>query len=188
MIASGRSSGYIHITVITADDMDAFPFLKSLEYITWWEALLRMVIALVFGFILGWERDSKNKPINFRAYMIVAVTACGTAILGQELNNEFNGSDGIINIDLGKIISGTLTGIGFLGAGAIIKVENQKIVGSATGASIWASGGIGLILGFGYYDLALISIGVVAAILIMGGYFMGTQGYEDKETLEHDEP
>ncbi len=74
-----------------------------------------------------------------------------------------------MTLDLGKIIAGVLTGIGFLGAGAIIKVEKTQIVGTATGASIWAAGGIGLCLGFGMYGLALIGFLAVVCILVLGG-------------------
>jgi len=104
--------------------------------------------------------------------MIVAMTSCIIAILGQELGAELALSDNAANLDLGKIISGTLTGIGFLGAGAIMRLDNDRVVGTATGASIWAAGGIGLTLGFGYYVLAFTAFIVVAIILIIGGMFM----------------
>src|SRR5690606_24866655 len=96
-------------------------------------------------------------PIDFRAYMIVAVTTCIIALLGQELAAQFTNVDEEIEvqIDLSRIISGVLTGIGFLGAGAIIQRSNDRVIGTATGASIWAAGGIGLALGFGHYGLAI---------------------------------
>jgi len=75
-----------------------------------------------------------------------------------------------ISLDIGKIISGTLTGIGFLGAGAIIKNDDDKIVGSATGASIWASAIIGLCLGFGFIFLASIGFAVILSALVALGY------------------
>lgn len=144
----------------------------SLDMVSPQETLLRVFLALAFGFVLGQDRDQKNKPIDFRAFMIVAVTTCLVAILGQELYNDYAQADSIMVIDLSRIISGALTGIGFLGAGAIIKVEDKKVVGTATGASIWASGGIGLCLGFGMYFLAFIGFVAMAGILIGGGYYM----------------
>lgn len=133
------------------------------------ELCLRVALAMAFGFVLGMERDRKNKPIDFRAYMIVAVATCLIAVLGQELYLKYQNVDGFVSLDLGKIISGTLTGIGFLGAGAILKLDNNRVVGTATGASIWASGGIGLALGFGFYDLATVGFVAMAIILIGGG-------------------
>jgi len=90
----------------------------ALHYITWTEMTFRIFLACLLCMVFGLERSSKNKPINFRAYMIVAMTSCVVAILGQELGHEFAQYDGVMNMDLGKVISGTLTGIGFLGAGA----------------------------------------------------------------------
>lgn len=143
-----------------------------LNYITWSEMLVRVGLACLFGMIFGLERSSKNKPINFRAYMIVSMTSCIVAILGLELGSELASAETASNLDIGKIISGTLTGIGFLGAGAIMRLDNDRVVGTATGASIWAAGGIGLTLGFGYYALAATAFVTVAIILIIGGLLM----------------
>lgn len=153
------------------------------------EAIIRCVMALAFGMMIGFERDSKKKPIDFRAYMIVALTTCIIALLGQELYENYNnGHNSLATLDLGKIIEGVMTGIGFLGAGAIIKVEKDKVVGTATGASIWASGGIGLCLGFGMYGLALIAFIGIAAILFIGGivghFFVGDQRKEKSKLVE----
>ena len=142
----------------------------DMDVVSLQETLLRVVLALAFGLVLGLERDRKNKPIDFRAYMIVAVTTCIVAIMGQELYSDYAQASDVVSLDLSKIISGVLTGIGFLGAGAIIKVEKDQIVGTATGASIWASGGIGLCLGFGMYGLAGIGFVAIALVLFGGGF------------------
>ena len=145
---------------------------------------MRVFIALAFGMILGLDRDSKNKPIDFRAYMIVALTSCTVAMLGQEVYIEFAKNNNYTVIDLGKVISGTLTGIGFLGAGAIIQKGDTKVVGTATGASIWAAGGIGLTIGFGFYALAIIAFLAVTTTLVLGGVYMRLfNGTEDKEDV-----
>ncbi len=156
--------------------------LLEFNYISWPELVLRLALALVFGMILGLDRDRKNKPVDFRAYMIVATTTCSIALMAQELHFLFENNAAEPAVDLGKIVSGVLTGIGFLGAGAIIKLENNRVVGTATGASIWAAGGIGLTLGFGLYGLALISFAFTAIILIIGGLCMEKiNGVSDKE-------
>jgi putative Mg2+ transporter-C (MgtC) family protein len=72
-----------------------------------------------------------------------------------------------------QVISGVLTGIGFLGAGAIIRSrDSAQVIGTATGASIWASGGMGLALGFGFYMLALISFVTIFSVLFLFGLVM----------------
>lgn len=158
----------------------------QLNYITWSEMLVRVGLACLFGMIFGLERSSKNKPINFRAYMIVSMTSCIVAILGLELGSELANTQTASNLDIGKIISGTLTGIGFLGAGAIMRLDNDRVVGTATGASIWAAGGIGLTLGFGYYALAVTAFFTVAIILIIGGLLMTHSDKMVDDNIKHD--
>jgi putative Mg2+ transporter-C (MgtC) family protein len=154
----------------------------ELTYVSWQELLLRVGMAMLFGLILGLERDTKNKPIDFRAFMIVAVTTCILAILGQELYSDFSSSDGTLKVDLSTIIAGVMTGIGFLGAGAIIQRGDDRVVGSATGASIWAAGGIGLAIGFGFYILGIVAFAAIGLILLVGGIFRSKlSGTEDKE-------
>ncbi len=160
--------------------MTDFYALRSVEF---WDLLLRVGLALLFGLLIGLDRDTKNKPIDFRAFMIVAATTCIVAVLGQELYLKYTTeAANFASLDLGKIISGVLTGIGFLGAGAILKVEEDRVVGTATGASIWASGGIGLALGFGFYELAALGFVAVALVLVGGGFVMSRfMGQQDKE-------
>ena len=160
---------------------------------TYVEVSFRLILAAFFGFVLGYDRDSKDKPIDFRAYMIICTTTCLLAIMAVELQEDFaKNSQDFISLDLGKIISGVLTGIGFLGAGAIMKRtdgdDQKQIVGTATGASIWAAGGIGLIIGFGLYGLAFVAFFTLAAILMIGGRFIdkvsATPDQKEIETIE----
>ncbi len=137
----------------------------ALDIIGFWEVCLRVVLAGLFGLVLGIDREYKNKPIDFKAYMIVATSSCLVAVLAQEVYADYAGAENVVSVDLGKIVAGVLTGIGFLGAGAIIKLGEGKVVGTATGASIWASGIIGLALGFGFYEIALIGFFTVFLIL-----------------------
>lgn len=156
----------------------------NLNSLDWTESLFRMLLAIFFGFLIGIDRYTKNKPIEFRAYMIVSLTTCIVAIMGQELYANYSNAENVISLDLSKIIAGTLTGLGFLGAGAIIKIEDKQIIGSATGASIWASGIIGLAIGFGFYGLAFFALVSVMLILVVGGLSMKYfEGKTDKETL-----
>lgn len=137
-----------------------------------YEVFLRMAFAGGFGLALGLERDWKNKPMDFRAFVIVAVVSCMIAIMAQEVYADYRSADNTVRLDFMAIISGVLTGIGFLGAGAILRSRGDRVVGTATGASIWASGGIGLTLGFGFYVLAGISFVTIFGLLIVSGRLM----------------
>jgi len=157
-------------------------FMNSFEYLSFAELVVRITLALLFGLLIGIDRDTKNKPVDFRVYMLVCMTSCIMAILSQELYADFNTAESVVSVDLGKIISGVLTGVGFLGAGAIIKRGDNQVIGSATGASIWASGGIGLTIGFGFYMLAFAAFISVLVILVGGGLAMTFFGdKKDKE-------
>ena len=139
--------------------------------ISWPDAILRVALALLFGFCLGYDRVQKNKPVDFRVYMVVTATTCLLAIMGLELVGHYDHSDENVNIGLLRIVQGVLTGIGFLGAGAIIQPSDSdnRIIGSTTGASIWGSGAMGLMLGFGMYGLALLGFAMLAIVLIVFG-------------------
>ena len=156
----------------------------GLTYLSWQELLLRVGMAMVFGLILGLERDTKDKPIDFRAYMVIAVTTCILAILGQEIYSDFASADGVARVDLTTVIAGVMSGIGFLGAGAIIQRGNNRVIGTATGASIWASGGIGLAIGFGFYGLGIVAFAAISITLLVGGIirmkFIGRGGPENQ--------
>ncbi|WP_417451601.1 MgtC/SapB family protein [Kordiimonas sp.] len=156
------------------------------------ELALRIGMALVLGMIIGLDRDNKNKPIDFRAYMIIAVSSCAVAILGQEIHFSYVDLEHPPHLDLSKLMEGVLTGIGFLGAGAIVK-QGNIVVGTATGASIWASGAIGLTIGFGFYGISLMVFFAIVVTLTLGGvYREKVQGIEDsgpntKEEMNTDE-
>ena len=145
-------------------DFDVVPF---------WEAALRIALAAALGMAIGLDRDLKRKPIDVRAYMIVATTACLIALMAQEIYADYQRSDETVRLDFMRVIEGVLTGIGFLGAGAIIRAQDSNyVIGTATGASIWASGGIGLTLGFGFYCLTAIAFVALLMILLMLGLMM----------------
>jgi putative Mg2+ transporter-C (MgtC) family protein len=152
----------------------------SLSVVSFPELCLRMALAMVLAMVIGLDRDTKNKPIDFRAYMIIAVSSCAVAIVGQEVYAGHIANESLPTADLSKIMEGVLTGIGFLGAGAIVK-RGDIVVGTATGASIWASGAMGLVLGFGFYSIAFMLFFAVMATLVLGGWFMEkVQGVPDE--------
>ncbi len=137
---------------------------------SWPDIILRVVLAALFGLFIGLDRDSKDKPVDFRVYIIVAMTTTVITIMAQEINSYYASNEQFLSLDLGKIIAGVLTGIGFLGAGAIIhKREDDRVVGTATGASIWAAGGMGLCLGFGQYGLAIVLFVLLGLTLFIVG-------------------
>lgn len=141
-----------------------------LQYLGISDILVRLTLATFIGLILGIDRQLKSKPVDFRAYVIVAVATALVGTMSVELSYGFLNGDNGASFDFGKAMAGVLTGIGFLGAGAIIRREDDNIVGTSTGAAIWAAGILGLLCGVGQYIIALCGFGFIFATLFGLGY------------------
>ena len=112
-----------------------------------------MVGAIVVSYLLalpvGWERKRHSHAyVGLRVFPLVAVTACAYVFVGQQL---FTGKHSSEQSD---VLQGLMTGIGFIGAGAIIK-KGGDVRGVATAAAVWTTGGIGASVAYGYYALAV---------------------------------
>jgi hypothetical protein len=110
--------------------------------------LARLVIALVIGGAIGLEREFKGKPAGMRTNMLICVGSCLIMIISIEIART-----AVRTSDPGRIAAQVITGIGFLGAGTIIR-SRFHIVGLTTAATIWALSAIGLAVGAGYIVLA----------------------------------
>ncbi len=125
---------------------------------------LRLLLAVIFGGIVGIERERNNKPAGFRTYILVCFGAAIVSIVQDQLrinifNFEKNFPDlaSFMKSDLGRLGAQVISGIGFLGAGSIIK-EKGEVEGLTTAAGIWATGCVGLGIGWGFYNIAIIAI------------------------------
>lgn len=110
--------------------------------------LLKLVASYLFALPLGWERRIRSMShIGFRVLPLISVSSCAYVYLGQQL---FPGADSNEQADM---LQGLMTGIGFVGAGAIMKRPGRSS-GVATAAAIWTTGGIGASIAYGYFVLA----------------------------------
>lgn len=158
--------------------------LFTLQTMEWRDAMLRVGLAFAFGLVFGFERRRKNKPVDYRVYMIVGVMTCLLAIMSREIYEFYAEHNMAGGMDMMRVIEGVLVGIGFLGTGAIIKESGHPgIIGMATGASIWASGIIGLMLGFGFYGLAGLGFVMIALILVLFG-LLRKPLFDTSDTIE----
>ena len=117
------------------------------------EIIIRILLACVLGGIIGLERESVNRPAGFRTHILVTLGATIVMITNIELVNVMSG---IATVQPGRFGAAVVSGIGFLGAGTIIK-EGNSVKGLTTAASLWATACIGLALGTGLYVIAFIS-------------------------------
>ena len=125
---------------------------------------MRIGCSILLALAMGAERFIFKKPVDFRPFVIISLASCGLALLIGEL--PFTSSDENLSIDPAKVISGVMSGIGFLGAGALVR-EGDIVKGAGSAASIWSAGAIGLICGLGFIWLAaLVAVGVVTLFLL----------------------
>ncbi|MDG5747156.1 MgtC/SapB family protein [Qipengyuania sp. XHP0207] len=128
--------------------------------LSWLEVTARLAAAVIFPLIVGLERFFHKKPIDFRPFVIISVAACGLLIGSIELLQTTSG-DEQARIDPTRVIEGVITGIGFIGAGAMFRQGNY-VQGAGSAASIWCAGAIGLVCGMGELWL-----GAVIALLVL---------------------
>lgn len=138
-------------------------------HIDWAEALLRLAVALVLPLLVGLERFLRRKPIDFRPFVIISVASCGLTLGGVEL--AYRTSDPQLAIDPTRIFAGVITGIGFLGAGAMFR-EGDFVKGGGSAAAVWAAGAIGILCGIGFLWLAVLVGAIVLALLLVSGPFI----------------
>ena len=133
--------------------------------------LLRLSLAVVIAGVIGFNREHNSHPAGMRTHILVCIGACVIAMIQQEIaaqTIQFAAGHHeiyeVIRSDPARLIAQVVSGIGFLGAGTII-VTRHNISGLTTAASLWATAGIGLAIGMGYYPIAIIS-GVFVFIVL----------------------
>ncbi|MBE0460698.1 MAG: MgtC/SapB family protein [Candidatus Aminicenantes bacterium] len=126
------------------------------------EVTLKLFLAVALGGLVGLERESSRKPAGLRTNVLICVGSAMVMILSGLLLEGKEGSAG----DLTRIAAGVITGIGFIGAGTIIQARGM-VIGLTTAATLWAVAVLGLVIGSGYYLIALIFSGVIILTLIV---------------------
>jgi putative Mg2+ transporter-C (MgtC) family protein len=139
----------------------------TFSYVGLEQVVLRLVAAVVLAFVIGLDRELRNKPVGLRTFMLVSLGAAAFSLVIMELTQTIR-PEGHIAMDPSRVAEGIIGGIGFLGAGAIIQGA-RGVVGATTGASIWVVGGIGMACGFGFYVHAAITTAIAAVVLTILG-------------------
>src|SRR6056297_4279693 len=130
-----------------------------------WNGIFRLILAAVLAALIGYDREKQNKAAGIRTNVIVAVISCVIMILSVEVAQSSGSMSGVEG-DPARLAAQVVSGIGFLGAGTIIKQED-KVEGLTTAASLWGVAGLGLAVGYGLYDIS-----VTAALIIFIGLFI----------------
>ena len=123
---------------------------------------VRIVLSVIIGGLIGLERGMKNRPAGLRTYMVVCLGACLIMLTNHYVYNVFDTGDPV------RMGAQVVSGIGFLGAGTIIVTRRNQIKGLTTAAGLWACAGVGLALGIGFYEAAILGgFGVFFVMTLM---------------------
>lgn len=139
------------------------------------EIIFRILMAIILGGMIGYERGrDRNRAAGFRTHILVCLGATSISLLEDLLRVELlqfallhQSVSQFFKIDLSRLGAQVVSGIGFLGAGAIMR-DKATVGGLTTAASLWATGCLGLIIGWGFYILAIpCGIAIVVVLLIL---------------------
>ena len=134
-----------------------------MDYQLFTDTILRTLLSMFIGGLIGWERENTHRPAGLRTHMLVSVGACVVMQLGAYNSTHIAAQ---FNIDPSRLGALVISGIGFLGAGTIIK-EGTTIKGLTTAASLWVVACLGLTIGAGAYILAIVgSLSVLITLTV----------------------
>jgi putative Mg2+ transporter-C (MgtC) family protein len=139
------------------------------------EMALRILLATALGGIIGFQRERLDKPAGFRTHILIAAGAALFTVVSIM---------GFKTDDTARVAAGIVAGIGFLGAGSIIRRGNH-IEGLTTAATIWAVAGIGMAAGSGLYIISVITTAIILTVLLLPRFPVNHR--EDKQSEEKDD-
>ena len=141
--------------------MDPADLLPNLRHLAFLPHIRDLSIAYALAFLIGWNREREDRSAGLRTFPLVAVAACGFV----------QASEGMVRGEpeaMARIVEGVITGIGFIGGGAILK-GGGEVHGTATAASLWATGAIGVAVGLANYDVAVtVCLFTVLTLYVLG--------------------
>jgi putative Mg2+ transporter-C (MgtC) family protein len=151
--------------------------------------VLRLLVSFALGGVIGLERESHGRPAGFRTHILVATGSCLVTLVSiYSATSATRGLDGVV--DPTRIAANIITGIGFLGAGTILR-DGMTVRGLTTAASLWVVAGIGLAVGFGFYmGAVLVAILVTLALVYLDRVevrYLVSKGHQINVVLE-DQP
>jgi putative Mg2+ transporter-C (MgtC) family protein len=134
--------------------------------------LVKLGMSAFFGLIIGIERELKNKPVGLKTSLVISISSCLLTIVSIESAKQFSLVSSQTVMDPMRLAAQIVSGIGFLGAGVILRRSNDVISGLTTAAMIWGASGLGIAAGAGFYKeaaagalLILISVELIPLIM-----------------------
>lgn len=155
--------------------------MENIDY----DILLKLGVSAIFGLIIGLERELKRKPVGLKTSLVISVVSCLLTIVSIESAYMFPASDDVrITMDPLRLAAQIVSGIGFLGAGVILRRGNDSISGLTTAAMIWGAAGIGIAVGAGFFFEAFVGVALLIISVELVPYvmkFIGPKQLREKE-------
>ena len=127
-------------------------YLRELNFIS---MLLRIILSVLIGGVLGIERGTKNRPAGLRTYILVCLGSALVMMTNQYVYITYETGDPV------RLGAQVISGVGFLGAGTIVLTGRNKIMGITTAAGLWAAACCGLAIGIGFYEGAVLGLSLI---------------------------
>ncbi|NNV06638.1 MgtC/SapB family protein [Geobacillus sp. C56-T2] len=149
------------------------------------DPFLKLGISAILGMIIGLERELKRKPVGLKTCLVISISSCLLTIVSIESAYVFPSNDHI-TMDPLRLAAQIVSGVGFLGAGVILRRGNDSITGLTTAAIIWGAAGIGVAVGAGFYwesafGVALLIVSVELIPFLIN--FFGPKQLREKEVM-----
>lgn len=153
-----------------------------------YDVAIRLILACLLGGLIGLERESVSRPAGLRTYTLVCMGSALAMIVSQEMYYQYHNT---ISADPGRIAAQVVSGIGFLGAGTIMR-EGANITGLTTAAGLWVVSCVGLAVGAGLYLAAVTTTGLTLLVLVylfkVEEKFTGTREFKHFRVIVEDRP
>lgn len=156
--------------------LDALNEVMHADNFNVWPHIISLSAAYILALPIGWHREREERSAGLRTFPLVAVASCGFIQAAEGLTTDSPEA-------LARIIEGVITGMGFIGGGAILRLSTS-VKGTATAASLWATGAIGIACAMGTFDVAIII--VVFALLTLWMFSNGKSQISNKKTTNND--
>jgi putative Mg2+ transporter-C (MgtC) family protein len=146
--------------------------------------LLKLLLSAALGIIIGIERELKQKPLGLKTCVVISISSCLLTIVSIESAQFYSTVSQNIRTDPMRLAAQIVSGIGFLGAGVILRKNNDMISGLTTAAIIWAASGIGISVGAGFYfEAALGAVLILLTVQILPFFlnFIGLKKLHSRE-------
>lgn len=170
----------VYLLILNLLVMDVKP-MENIDY----DILVKLGISAVLGLIIGLERELKRKPVGLKTSLVISVVSCLLTIVSIESAYMFPDSDHVrITMDPLRLAAQIVSGIGFLGAGVILRRGNDSISGLTTAAMIWGAAGIGIAVGAGFFIEAFVGVALLIISVELVPYvmkFIGPKQLREKE-------